>query len=70
MAFQVQNKNITDNFCYLSDVKCRSNILEMSMLINGVTRAVRVYANVNCYCITVKVICITSVDGIICIISV
>jgi len=42
----------------------------MLMLINSVTRAVRAYANVSCYCITVKVSCIMSVDGIICIISV
>ena len=52
------SSTITDNFCYLNDAKCCSNIFKMLMLINSVTRAVRAYANVICYCITVKVSCI------------
>ena len=40
---------ITNNFCYLNDAKCHLNIFKI--LTQSVTRAVRMNANVNCYCI-------------------
>ena len=38
---------ITNNFCYLNDAKCSSNIFKIST--QSVTRAVQKNANVNCY---------------------